>query len=117
MKKAGWILLAFGEISFLGAAFKGHSVSGPCFWIATGAAFLYFGKEREQARRKDMVIKNPGEQVLLQSTESTIRQEIHTMPTKQKKAIGECGGYSISAHHSATRGCHLLDFVFRWLYQ
>lgn len=41
MKIAGWICLIFGLLSFIGAASKGHSVFGPCFFIALGSFFLY----------------------------------------------------------------------------
>ena len=41
MKIAGWICLILGLLSFIGAASKGHSVFGPCFFIALGAFLLY----------------------------------------------------------------------------
>lgn len=41
MKVGGWICLVIGLLSFLGAATKGDSVFGPCFFIALGAFLLY----------------------------------------------------------------------------
>lgn len=47
MKTAGWIILIISVLSFMGAALKGHSVFGPCFWIAVGAYLLYRANNKE----------------------------------------------------------------------
>lgn len=41
MKIAGWIFSIIGILSLLGAAIKGHSAFGPCFWLALGIFLLY----------------------------------------------------------------------------
>lgn len=41
MKIAGWICLILGLLSFIGAASKGNSVFGPCFFIALGSFLIY----------------------------------------------------------------------------
>ena len=41
MKKFGIGLLIFGSLAFLGAALKGNSVLGPCFFIALGSYLIY----------------------------------------------------------------------------
>ena len=48
MKTAGWIILVIAVLSFIGAALKGHSVFGPCFWIAVGAYLLYRANNKEE---------------------------------------------------------------------
>ena len=55
MKTAGWIILVIAVLSFMGAALKGHSVFGPCFWIAVGGYLLYRAntkKEKEETLTK-----------------------------------------------------------------
>ncbi len=47
MKTAGWIILVFGILAFFGAALKGNSVFGPCFWIALGGYLLYRANNKE----------------------------------------------------------------------
>ena len=41
MKKFSIGLLIFGALAFIGAASKGNSVFGPCFFIALGAYLMY----------------------------------------------------------------------------
>lgn len=41
MKKAGWICLIIGVISFFGAVAKGNSATGPLFWTGLGVFLLY----------------------------------------------------------------------------
>ena len=41
MKKFGIGLLIFGALAFIGAASKGNSVFGPCFFIALGIFLMY----------------------------------------------------------------------------
>lgn len=48
MKTAGWVILIIAVLSFMGAALKGHSVFGPCFWIAVGAYLLYRANNKEE---------------------------------------------------------------------
>lgn len=50
MKIAGYILLIFGGLSFLGAAFKGNSVFGPLFCIALGAFLVAISKNFEESK-------------------------------------------------------------------
>ena len=40
MKTAGWVLLAFGGLSCLGALTAGHSIFGPVFFIAIGLMLI-----------------------------------------------------------------------------
>lgn len=51
MKKAGWIILVFGSLSFLGAALKGNHVFGPTFWIALGLFLVHRGKAKEKEKK------------------------------------------------------------------
>ena len=55
MKKAGWIIIVFGTLAFIGAASKGHSVFGPLFWIGLGGALVYLKKEKDENRDKEHV--------------------------------------------------------------
>lgn len=54
MKKFGYFCLILGILAFIGAASKGHSVFGPCFWIALGS-FLLYRANNEQERKKETV--------------------------------------------------------------
>lgn len=47
MKTTGKVLLILGILSFLGAAIGGHSVFGPCFFIALGAYLIHRADEKE----------------------------------------------------------------------
>lgn len=49
MKTAGKIIFVFAILSFIGAAMKGNSVFGPCFWIAVGAFLIYRGYNKEES--------------------------------------------------------------------
>lgn len=53
MKKAGWIIIVFGTLAFIGAASKGHSVFGPLFWIGLGGVLIYLKKEKDETRDKE----------------------------------------------------------------
>lgn len=48
MKKFGYFCLIFGILAFFGAAFKSHSVFGPCFWIALGSVLLYRANNEQE---------------------------------------------------------------------
>lgn len=48
MKKAGWFLIVFGSLSFLGCLRGGLNPSGPLFWIGLGAYLVHRGKQKEQ---------------------------------------------------------------------
>lgn len=48
MKTAGWIILIIGILAFFGAALKGNSVFGPCFWITLGGYLLYRANNKEE---------------------------------------------------------------------
>ena len=52
MKTAGWVILVIAVLSFMGAALKGHSVFGPCFWIAVGAYLLYRANNKEEKKEE-----------------------------------------------------------------
>lgn len=61
MKTAGWIILVFGSLAFLGAALNGNNVFGPIFWIALGLFLIHRGKTKEKEKkgaesRQDQVI-------------------------------------------------------------
>lgn len=57
MKITGWICLILGVLSFIGASSKGHSVFGPCFFIALGAFFLYRVNNKD-FKEKEIPSKN-----------------------------------------------------------
>ena len=62
MKTAGWIILVIGILAFFGAALKGNSVFGPCFWIALGGYLLYRAnnkEEKEETSSKHKIIESP----------------------------------------------------------
>lgn len=62
MKTAGWIILVIGILAFFGAALKGNSVFGPCFWIALGGYLLYRAnnkEEKEETLTKPKIIESP----------------------------------------------------------
>lgn len=48
MKTTGKVFLILGILSFLGAALGGHSVFGPCFFIALGAFLIHRANENEE---------------------------------------------------------------------
>ena len=48
MKTFGWICIALGGLSFIGAAGTGRSIAGPAFWLAVGIALLYFGDKKDR---------------------------------------------------------------------
>lgn len=50
MKKAGWIVLILGCLSFLGCISAGSNPIGPTFWIALGIYLLYRAKQKEQKK-------------------------------------------------------------------
>lgn len=70
MKIAGWIFVALGALSFLGAALKGNSTIGPLFWLALGLYLLY----RDNQKSKEIEKTTPG---------STAKSEISTMNPNQ----------------------------------
>ena len=53
MKTAGIVIVIIGILSFLGAALYGDSIVGPLFWIAVGAAFIHFAKQKEKGKEND----------------------------------------------------------------
>jgi len=48
MKIAGWCLLVFGVLAFIGAYSKGHSVYGPIFWSGVGIFLVYLSNKRQK---------------------------------------------------------------------
>ena len=51
MKKAGYIFIILGCISFVQQAFfLHHAVAGSCTIIAIGFGLLYFGKQKEKKK-------------------------------------------------------------------
>lgn len=54
MKTAGWIILIFGSLSFLGLILKGSNPMGPTFWIGLGVFLLYKAdKKKKEKEEKD----------------------------------------------------------------
>lgn len=53
MKTTGWIFTIIGVLAFFGAAFKGHSVFGPCFFLALGVYLINKASSKEQDKTKD----------------------------------------------------------------
>ena len=47
MKVIGWICVALGGLSLIGAASAGHSVFGPIFWLGVGITLLYFANRNK----------------------------------------------------------------------
>lgn len=47
MKTTGKVFLVIGILAFIGAMIGGHSVFGPCFWIALGAFLIHRAHEKE----------------------------------------------------------------------
>lgn len=46
MKVIGWICVALGGLSLIGAASAGHSAFGPLFLIGLGIALQYFANRK-----------------------------------------------------------------------
>lgn len=53
MKTTGWIFTIIGVLAFFGAALKGHSVFGPCFFLALGVYLINKASSKEQDKTKD----------------------------------------------------------------
>lgn len=51
MKLFGWICIVIGAFSFLGAAIKGHNVTGPTFWLGLGIFLVHRAKQKEQEQK------------------------------------------------------------------
>lgn len=67
MKTAGWIILVIGILAFFGAALKGNSVFGPCFWIALGGYLLYRANNKENEEEKTKQTKEPASETQTQT--------------------------------------------------
>lgn len=90
MKTAGKIILAFAILSFFGAAMKGHSVFGPCFWIAVGAFLLYRGSNKEETDNTNVCQASSiptTEEPHIPSTPEHIGSIHNDLSQKQKEAI------------------------------
>lgn len=48
MKTTGWVLLAFGGLSCLGALTAGNSIFGPLFFIALGLLLINKGNNEKK---------------------------------------------------------------------
>lgn len=115
MKTIGGILLVFSILSFIGAASKGNSVLGPCFWGALGAFLLYRANKRKreesenittcsQAEEKSIPdepvsIAEPLEAVNENEMEAETLEEIHPRLTIAQQEAALClmaffGGYN-----------------------
>lgn len=59
MKTFGWICIVIGSLAFLGAAFRGHNVTGPVFWLGLGIFLVHRAgqKKQEQKDKEDWVNK------------------------------------------------------------
>ncbi len=58
MKIAGWILIVFGLLSFLGASLKGNGLIGPITFIGLGIFLLYRARNKENeesSEKKDAI--------------------------------------------------------------
>lgn len=97
MKTAGWIILVIGILAFFGAALKGNSVFGPCFWIALGGYLLYRAnnkEEKEEATTKPNKTDSPtltpikDTTVTKESPKTVVAQE-KPLEVKEPETIGE----------------------------
>ena len=97
MKTAGWIILVIAVLSFMGAALKGHSVFGPCFWIAVGGYLLYRAnnkEEKEEVSTKPEKTLSPTKThikdatVVRKSPKTEVAQE-KPQEEKEQETIGE----------------------------
>ena len=85
MKTAGWIILVIGIFAFFGAALKGNSVFGPCFWIALGGYLLYRAnnkEEKEEASTKPKITDYPTPTPVKSATE--IKESPKTVVAQEK---------------------------------
>lgn len=85
MKTAGWIVLGIGILAFFGAALKGNSVFGPCFWIALGGYLLYRAnnkEEKEETSTKPKIIESPTPTPVKSATE--IKESPKTVVAQEK---------------------------------
>ena len=97
MKTAGWIMLVIAVLSFMGAALKGHSVFGPCFWIAVGAYLLYRANNKEEkeevSTKPDMTVSHTKTHIKNTTAvkKSPITEVADEKPQKEKEqeTIGE----------------------------
>ena len=97
MKTAGWIILVIAVLSFLGAALKGHSVFGPCFWIAVGGYLLYRAnnkEEKEEVSKKVDTAISPTETpikdtIVVKKTPKTVVTHENPQEEKEQETIGE----------------------------
>lgn len=52
MKTAGWILLVFGCLGFLGNILGGSNPTGATFWIALGAFLIYRSNQKKKEKEE-----------------------------------------------------------------
>jgi len=96
MKTAGWILIVFGALAFLGAASKGNSVFGPLFWIGIGGVLLYLKKEREENKEESYgsgtvpSVKKESVEPIEEKCLSTEPLEENTLVTFEQKEAALC---------------------------
>lgn len=97
MKTAGWIILVIGILAFFGAALKGNSVFGPCFWIALGGYLLYRAnnkEEKEEGATKPNKTESPtltpikDTPIVKESPKTVVVQE-KPLEVKEPETIGE----------------------------
>ncbi len=53
MKTTGWIFTIIGVLAFFGASLKGHSVFGPCFFLALGLFLINKASSKDQDKTKN----------------------------------------------------------------
>lgn len=89
MKKAGWICLIIGVISFFGAVVKGNSATGPLFFTGLGVFLLYRANNKKSEQENHISSqdkstcqsKNKVEKTaMLQETISHQIQKVETNP-------------------------------------
>lgn len=50
MKIAGWIIIVFGTLGFIGCLAGGNSIIGPLFWIVLGIYLLRRASQKQQEK-------------------------------------------------------------------
>ncbi len=95
MKTVGWIILVIAVLSFMGAALKGHSVFGPCFWIAVGAYLLYRANNKEEKEELSKKTETTVAPIKTQSKDTTVVKKSPTIKVDQEKPQKEKGQETI----------------------
>lgn len=86
MKTIGGILLVFGILSFIGAASKGNSVFGPCFWGALGAFLLYRANKREDEESENTTTIPQAEEKSVSEELVSLAEPLEAVPETEREA-------------------------------